>query len=877
MIKNRLFKVIKAAIWIALALGSIANGADYYVATGGSNGGTGAIGDPWETITYALSVASPVGAGDTVHIRGGTYRENVRNFKSGTEGNVVTIKSYTAETAIIDGSVAAAGWVQCESDDVWLDGKNVNFANIYKLAVPTATLPTDHSLITVYEAANQLAIARWPNQTLAYDKEVSEFQALTDPDNTGLTTSLIDAALTQADNYWNDATIDIYRFHGNAVDTRSITDFVAATDTITYSPATSALEAPDHDRYSIINHPNVITVGEFAYNPTPIGSDLILYCWPTDTGNLAANMAVTGRGRGLFTLSSNSADYWTLDGVTIQRTASDGIYLTAGSNYVTIQNCTIQDIGRSESDDSTNAIEIRACTGTRVIDTIISRVGTFGMSVYTGNSNIITDGCTIGFCFGTGIYYSGVSYGQIYDCTFDENAGPHGNAIAVYDTFDHVLVARNIAKKALYAYQNGSDIVFFANIGDYEEESSPVLTDWDGITGTCIFFNNTLIGSSANNAMTMDKTGRATTIPPDVFNYCINNIADGSVNYTSATTARNTNEMTEHSNNLYTGFNQFQDFGAYGWVIETDSIDATSTALSDIFTNPGIANGSDYTLKAGSPAIAQGISVQALLASTGATTWFSDFDFTVDRGGDAWENPPSMGAYEYNGSPPTLPTIDSPTVTAVTTTTATLGATVTSATGGTITSRGTVHDTSPLPTGNAVAEGGTGVSLFTHGRTGLPAGTEIYYRGYVITENGTGYTEDDSFFTEATTQPSSFVFSNVAANSMTVSWTTGNGTGDILLIHAGTAVDSDPVDGTFYTGNPNFSSSPTEIGTNNFVMYRDTGVSVNVTGLEADTTYYFAAYNYMGDTGVNYQQDAPLTGNQITIESVPTLYFIGSP
>ena len=79
--------------------------ATYYVATTGSNGGTGAIGDPWKTIQYGVDQLS---GGDTLLIRAGTYNEavSVPAAASGTSGAHTTIAAYTGETVVIDGEYA---------------------------------------------------------------------------------------------------------------------------------------------------------------------------------------------------------------------------------------------------------------------------------------------------------------------------------------------------------------------------------------------------------------------------------------------------------------------------------------------------------------------------------------------------------------------------------------------------------------------------------------------------------------------------------------------------------------------------------------------------------------------------------------------------
>ena len=118
---------------------------------------------------------------------------------------------------------------------------------------------------------------------------------------------------------------------------------------------------------------------------------------------------------------------------------------------------------------------------------------------------------------------------------------------------------------------------------------------------------------------------------------------------------------------------------------------------------------------------------------------------------------------------------------------------------------------------------------------------------------------------EPTVQATSLVFSAVTATTMTVSWTTGNGNKEIVVIKASGAVDSDPVDDTTYTANAAFGSG-TQIGTGNYVVYASTGATVDVTGLTAGTTYHVAIYAYNDSEGAGTENylGTPLTGNQAT-------------
>lgn len=97
-----------------------------------------------------------------------------------------------------------------------------------------------------------------------------------------------------------------------------------------------------------------------------------------------------------------------------------------------------------------------------------------------------------------------------------------------------------------------------------------------------------------------------------------------------------------------------------------------------------------------------------------------------------------------------IPTVTTPTVTSITTTTATLGANVTSlGVPASISARGTCWGTTPAPTTNCVAQGGTTTGIFTQARTGFTPGTLYYFRGYATNTTGTAYSADGTFTTLA--------------------------------------------------------------------------------------------------------------------------------
>jgi hypothetical protein len=74
----------------------------YYASPSGSNTmGNGTIGNPWQTIRYAIDSVYP---GDVLCLRAGVYNEQLISARSGTADAYITIAAYNDEPAIIDGA-----------------------------------------------------------------------------------------------------------------------------------------------------------------------------------------------------------------------------------------------------------------------------------------------------------------------------------------------------------------------------------------------------------------------------------------------------------------------------------------------------------------------------------------------------------------------------------------------------------------------------------------------------------------------------------------------------------------------------------------------------------------------------------------------------
>lgn len=122
--------------------------------------------------------------------------------------------------------------------------------------------------------------------------------------------------------------------------------------------------------------------------------------------------------------------------------------------------------------------------------------------------------------------------------------------------------------------------------------------------------------------------------------------------------------------------------------------------------------------------------------------------------------------------------------------------------------------------------------------------------------------------TAPTTQASAYNTTSLGTTSATLNWTDGDGDEVLVLVKAGSAVDTDPTNGTAYTGNTVFTSGD-QIGTGNYVVQSGSATSsVSISGLSPATTYHVAVYEY-NTTDTCYEL-TELTGNFTTDCSTPS-------
>jgi hypothetical protein len=125
---------------------------------------------------------------------------------------------------------------------------------------------------------------------------------------------------------------------------------------------------------------------------------------------------------------------------------------------------------------------------------------------------------------------------------------------------------------------------------------------------------------------------------------------------------------------------------------------------------------------------------------------------------------------------------------------------------------------------------------------------------------------------EPTSQAGTINFSSVGASQITLDWSPrGDGTSVIVVAREAADISTDPIDGTSYSSNNDFTLAES-YATDHRVVFNGSGTGATITNLNPNTTYYFRAYEYNGSaTTCNYLTSTGASSNTSTIKAEPTI------
>lgn len=121
--------------------------------------------------------------------------------------------------------------------------------------------------------------------------------------------------------------------------------------------------------------------------------------------------------------------------------------------------------------------------------------------------------------------------------------------------------------------------------------------------------------------------------------------------------------------------------------------------------------------------------------------------------------------------------------------------------------------------------------------------------------------------TEPTSNANGLTFSNITSTGFKLNWTTnGDGTQRLVLVRQLGAVNAFPTDAITYNSNAIFPTG-SEIGTGNYVVYKGSGNSVQVSNLNPFTVYHISIVEFNGLPGTENYRSSGAIGNTTTLNS----------
>ncbi len=287
----------------------------YYVddANGDNNNDGKSLSTPFKTIQQAASIMLP---NDICMIRGGTYRETITPTNSGTSSKPITFQNYQDETVIISGCDIVSNWTQY-SGSIYSADVNMTFG--------------DNNI--VFDDGQLMTEARWPNNTGTL------LQPTLATVDSGTQNTIVDASLTQADDYFNGAKLWCIGGREWIAQSTTITDYINSTHELQFDSFAStgwAYVPEEGNKYWITGKLELLdTSGEWYYD----SSNGKIYMWGFNGVNPGSGIVEVKTRSNAFNLDNRS--YINIEAIEIN---GAGISTNNNTTNCTISNCLISNV-----------------------------------------------------------------------------------------------------------------------------------------------------------------------------------------------------------------------------------------------------------------------------------------------------------------------------------------------------------------------------------------------------------------------------------------------------------------------------------------------------------------------------------------------------
>jgi len=142
MVSPRFPKIV-LVIYAFLGLTAVARGAEYFASPTAGADGDGSFGNPW-SLSAALEPPAVIRPGDTIWLRGGTYRGTFTSNLNGTVSAPILVRSYTGEQATLDGGNSKRTNILTVSGSyTWYWGLEILSSDPNRISNQTGSDPTD--------------------------------------------------------------------------------------------------------------------------------------------------------------------------------------------------------------------------------------------------------------------------------------------------------------------------------------------------------------------------------------------------------------------------------------------------------------------------------------------------------------------------------------------------------------------------------------------------------------------------------------------------------------------------------------------------------------------------------------------------------------